>query len=194
MTKEEGYLPDTLPREGALYQIHWRSLNTHQSQHRSGGGQLFEAVTVFKELRSGKKKEHKPKRLGPDIFWWGEGSLPREGVGGQKVRYLARNPRKTNFLVGCPGILVGTPLGVPEKFERFVFYCGGSENSSQEKTVLAIFADQTVRTNSSQESISDRRIADCLLLSCKCHPHSGRTGVVFGINNCIDRQNKIREE
>ena len=33
--------------------------------------------------KSGKKKEHKLKLLGPDIFRWG-GGLPREGVGAKK--------------------------------------------------------------------------------------------------------------
>ena len=42
---------------------------------------------------SGKKKEHKPKLWGPDIFWWGGG----------------RNPGKTNFLAGYPGILPAYP-------------------------------------------------------------------------------------
>ena len=33
--------------------------------------------------KSGKKKEHKLKLLGPDIFRWGD-RLPREGVGAKK--------------------------------------------------------------------------------------------------------------
>ena len=58
--------------------------------------------------KSGTKKEPKPKLLSPDIFWWG-GGLPREGVGGQKVRYVPRNPGNQTFLAGYPGILPGYP-------------------------------------------------------------------------------------
>ena len=65
---------------------------------------------------SGKKKEPKPKLLGPDIFGWGE-SLLREGEGGQKVRYAFRNPGKPNFWAGYPGILAGISL----RKTKFVF-------------------------------------------------------------------------
>ena len=46
MRKEEGYLPDTLPREGALGQIHCQSLNTHRGKHRSGGAQVNHEVHI----------------------------------------------------------------------------------------------------------------------------------------------------
>ena len=38
---------------------------------------------MFFQKRSGKKKEHKLKVLGPDLFRWG-GCLPREGEGAKK--------------------------------------------------------------------------------------------------------------
>ena len=76
------------------------------------------AVLAFiAKAMSGTKKEHKPKLLSPDIFWWG-GGLPREGVGGQKVRYAPRNQGKETFLAGYPGFLPGYPGGRPEKFEK----------------------------------------------------------------------------
>ena len=40
-------------------------------------------TSLFKEIRSGRKKEPKPKLFGPDIFQWGRG-LPRERVGAKK--------------------------------------------------------------------------------------------------------------
>ena len=59
----------------------------------------------------GQEKGHPPKLLGPDIFRWG-GDLPREGVGAKKFGMPPRNPKKTHFLVGCPGFFLGrTPRG-----------------------------------------------------------------------------------
>ena len=37
------------------------------------------------------------------------------GVGGQKVRYVPRNPGKPNFLAGYPGILAGRPKSLRKK-------------------------------------------------------------------------------
>ena len=73
--------------------------------------------TAFKEKiknggvpkNSGKKKEHKPKLFGPDIFRWG-GGLPREGVGAEKFG-------SNFFLRDVPGFCRDIP-GVPEKFEK----------------------------------------------------------------------------
>ena len=42
----------------------------------------------------------------------------REGAGGQKVRYVLRNPGKPNFLAGYPGIFAGISRGCPKKFEE----------------------------------------------------------------------------
>ena len=70
---------------------------------------------------SGKKKEPKPKLFGKDIFGWG-GGLPREGVGGQKVRYVPRKPGKPNFLAGYPGIFGGISWGCLKSLrKKFVF-------------------------------------------------------------------------
>ena len=73
-------------------------------------------------LRSGTKKEPKPKLLGSDIFLWGAG-LPREGGGGQKVRYVPRNQGNQTFWVGYPGFLPGSPRGRPKSLrkKKFVF-------------------------------------------------------------------------
>ena len=56
---------------------------------------------------SGKKKEHKPKLLGPDIFWWG-GGLPREGVGAKKFGMSLET--QENHIPGAP-----------EKLEKSLF-------------------------------------------------------------------------
>ena len=53
-------------------------------------------------LLSGKKKEHKPKLLSPDVFRWG-GGLPREGLGA-KTSVCPSKPREPNFFEECPGI------------------------------------------------------------------------------------------
>ena len=69
----------------------------------------------------GKKMEYKPKLLGPDIFRWGGGSSAQRG-GGQNVRYVPRNPGKTNFLAGYAGILPGCPGGARRVIKKkFVF-------------------------------------------------------------------------
>ena len=57
---------------------------------------------------SGKIKAHRLKLL--DVFQWGGGSCTRRG-GGQKVRYVRRNPRKTDFMAGYPVIQAGISRG-----------------------------------------------------------------------------------
>ena len=75
---------------------------------------------TFPCCKSGKKKEPKPKRFGPDIFGWG-GGLPREGVGA-KVPYVLRNPGQPNFLAGYLRILPGYPGSARKVWEKkFVF-------------------------------------------------------------------------
>ena len=68
-----------------------------------------------------RKKEHKLKLLGPDIFRW-SGGFPHEGVGAKSSASPSKF-RKTNFSVGYPEILVGTSRGVPENFERKTSLC-----------------------------------------------------------------------
>ena len=72
-------------------------------------GDLFEA------LISGKKKEPKPKLLGPDISGWG-GGLPREGVGAEKFGVSLEARQTKLFWRGIPGFCRDI-LEVPEKFE-----------------------------------------------------------------------------
>ena len=64
-------------------------------------------------LRSGKKKEPKPKLLSPDIFWWG-GGLPRERVGAKKFDTSLETQGNQTFWAGYPGILPGYP-GIARK-------------------------------------------------------------------------------
>ena len=70
---------------------------------------------------SGKKKEPKPKLLGPDIFGWG-GGLLREGVGAKMFGMSFETQENQTFWRDIPGFCRDIP-GVPEKFEkkRFVF-------------------------------------------------------------------------
>ena len=71
------------------------------------------------QWRSGQKKQHKLKLLGPDIFRWG-GDLPRKGVGSQ-VRYVPRNPGKINYLAGYSRIFAWISRPKPEQFENIKF-------------------------------------------------------------------------
>ena len=88
-----------------------------------GKGIFWQCVSrVTHSAFSGKKKEPKPKFFGPDILRWGRG-LPREGVGGQKVRYVPRSQGNLKLFVrDIPGFCRDIPE-VPEKFEnkKFVF-------------------------------------------------------------------------
>ena len=64
---------------------------------------------------SGKKKEPRPKLLGPDILRWG-GGLPREGVGAEKSG-MSLETRETKFFWrDIPGFCRDIPE-VPEKSE-----------------------------------------------------------------------------
>ena len=68
-------------------------------------------------LKSGKKKEHKIKFLGPDTARWG-GGLPREGVVAESFVPSVESLSSLGFegrSLGCPEILAGmsrTPGGV----------------------------------------------------------------------------------
>ena len=62
-------------------------------------------------------KENKLKLLGPDIFRWGWGPSTWRG-GGQKFRYVPRNPRRI-FLAVYFGILAGISRGL-RNFEKKV--------------------------------------------------------------------------
>ena len=64
---------------------------------------------ILGNLFSGKKKEPKPKLIGPDIFGWGRG-LPREGVGAEKFGMSLQTRETKHFWRDIPG--------VPEKFEK----------------------------------------------------------------------------
>ena len=59
---------------------------------------LFLSVLKCGVPKSGKKKEHRPKLLGPDIFWWG-GGLPRERVGAKKFG-MSLETQETKFSGG----------------------------------------------------------------------------------------------
>ena len=69
---------------------------------------------VRKVVSQAKKKEHKPKLLGPDIFRWG-GGLPREGVGAKKFGTSLETHAKRTFRRDIPGFCRDIP-GAPEKF------------------------------------------------------------------------------
>ena len=48
---------------------------------------------------------------------WGSS---REGVGDQKVRYVLRNPGKSNFLAGYPEVFAGISRGRPKSLRKNV--------------------------------------------------------------------------
>ena len=78
-------------------------------------------LPAFQGSRSGKKKEPKPKLLGPDIFGWG-GDLQREGVGAEKFGMCLETRKTKLFWWHIPGFCRDIPE-VPRKFEtkKFVF-------------------------------------------------------------------------
>ena len=57
---------------------------------------------------SSKEEEHKPKLLGPVIFWWG-GGLPREGAGAEKFGMSLEAGETKLFWRGIPGFCQDIP-------------------------------------------------------------------------------------
>ena len=72
-----------------------------------------------RRLTSGKKKEPKPKLLGPDILRWGGGFL-REGVRAEKLGMSLETRETKLFWRDIPGFSRDIPE-VPEKFEKKKF-------------------------------------------------------------------------
>ena len=76
----------------------------------------FMDTRIFLSLpESGKRKEHKPKLLVPEIFGWG-GGLPREGMGAKK--FGMSKPGKPNLLGGISRNFGWDIPAVPKKFEN----------------------------------------------------------------------------
>ena len=75
----------------------------------------FSKDAALEVLHSGKRKVHKPKILGLDVFRWG-GHLPREG-GGSKSSVCPPKPKHQTFGPDVPGLSPGF-LGVAKKFEK----------------------------------------------------------------------------
>ena len=101
----------------------------------------WSGVTLFpwccaRPDKSGKKKEHKPKLLGPDFFLVGWGSSTWKG-GGQKVWYVPWSPEKPNFR-DIPGFLPGYPRGCTKSLRKTL--CSllfPSNEESYEKILLS---------------------------------------------------------
>ena len=78
---------------------------------KTGPGQFLHSQSRgSKILKSGRKKEPKPKLFGPDIFQWGRG-LPLERVGAKKFDTSLETQENQTFWAGYPGILPGYPGG-----------------------------------------------------------------------------------
>ena len=71
---------------------------------------------IMVTLKSGTKKEPKPKHLSSDIFQWGRG-LPHEGVGAKKFGMPLETREIKLFWRDIPGFCRDIP-GAPEKFEK----------------------------------------------------------------------------
>ena len=67
-------------------------------------------------FKSGKKKEHKPKLLSPDVFRWG-GGLPREGVAAKKFGMSLETRVIKLFWRDIPGFCSDIPA-VPESLRK----------------------------------------------------------------------------
>ena len=80
-------------------------------------GPFFGLVCRGDKVRvSGKKKEPKPKLLGPDVLLWG-GGFPREGVGAGKFGMSLKTRESKLFWWDIPGFCRDIPEA-PEKFEK----------------------------------------------------------------------------
>ena len=83
------------------------------------GGTSAERNCAEKIIKcSSKKKEHKPKLSGPDIFRWG-GGLPREGIGAKRFG-MSLETREIKHFGGKSRFCWEIP-GAPEKFEKEMF-------------------------------------------------------------------------
>ena len=65
----------------------------------------------------GKKKGHRPKLLGQDLFQWGVG-LPREGVGGKKLGISLKTHGHQTVGRDIPGFFAGVSWGHPKSLMR----------------------------------------------------------------------------
>ena len=79
-------------------------------------------LLVFLKEKSGKKKEHKPKLLGPDVFRWG-GGLPREGVGAKKFGVPLETLGNQPFGRDIPRFWLGYPGGARKVETKQVCLC-----------------------------------------------------------------------
>ena len=71
-------------------------------------------------LKSGTKKEPKPKLFGPDIFRWG-GGLPRERVGAKKFDMPLETREIKLFGRDIPGFRRDIPGGTRKVWEKKVW-------------------------------------------------------------------------
>ena len=92
------YSPQRKYRRNWQIIMHWfRARGMQVAMTMMLGLPLVRAAIWPNAQSSGKKKEHKLKLLGLDIFCWG-GGLPHEGAYCPKVRYVPWDPGKTNVL------------------------------------------------------------------------------------------------
>ena len=75
---------------------------------------------LHRTIKSGTKKEHKPKLLSPNIFRWGRG-LPRERVGAKKFDTSLETREIKLFWRDIPGFCRDIPE-VPKKFEKKIVF------------------------------------------------------------------------
>ena len=114
---------------------------------------------------SGKKKEPKPKLLGPDILRWG-GGLPREGVGAEKFGTSLETRETKLFWRDIPGFCRDIQE-MPEKFEKkkFVFNFRSLIYSVEVNDLRWAKSRQSYRRIASESYRRDSKIASVHWLS-----------------------------
>ena len=106
--------------------------------------QLENSVSIdylAETIKSGKKKEPKPKLVGTAIFGWG-GGLPSEGLGAEKFGMSLETRETKLFWRDIPGFCQDIPE-VPEKFEKKKFVFNFRSLSKRKRRIQNAFAAST---------------------------------------------------
>ena len=126
-------------------------------------------------LNQARKKEHKPKLLGPDIFQWGVG-LPREGVGRKKLSMLSQ-PTETKLLGGISQDFAGMSWGCPKRLRK-KFVC--NSNLERVENLLGVVSFRVRVTLLNKPSFKLRLILQTEVVGYYCGPRLRQQTPTYG--------------